>query len=68
MTKERFWVIGGEYTCMGFKNLRDGSHRVIGPFEDRTEAQTAWRQLSSEHSSCATARFSIAAEQIRLPN
>ena len=68
MTKERFWVIGGDYTCMGFKNLRDGSHQVIGPFDDRSEAQAAWRDLSREHSSRATARFSIAAEQINLPN
>jgi hypothetical protein len=67
MNTERFWVIGGEYTCTGFKALRGGS-QVEGPFENRDEARAVWKRLSSEHSSRATARFSIASEQLVLPN
>ena len=67
MTKERFWVIGGEYAGMDFKQLRDGAHQILGPFEDRDEARAAWKRISAENSSRATARFSIAAEHISLP-
>ncbi|MGC1304734.1 MAG: hypothetical protein WA840_20375 [Caulobacteraceae bacterium] len=67
MSVERFWVIGGVYTCMGFKALR-GDSRVEGPFETRDEAKAAWKRLSREHPSRATARFSIASEQLVLPN
>ncbi|WP_158914912.1 hypothetical protein [Caulobacter sp. S45] len=67
MSKERFWVIGGDYTCTGFKALRGGS-QVEGPFESRDEAKAVWKQLSREHSSRATARFSIASEHLVLPN
>jgi hypothetical protein len=66
MTTERFWVIGGEYGCTGFKALRDCAH-VEGPFENRDAAREAWKRLSAENSSKATARFSIAAEHITLP-
>ncbi len=67
MTKERFWVVGGEYACVGFKQLKDGTQQMLGPFESRDEAARHWRRLSAENSSRATARFSIAAENISLP-
>jgi hypothetical protein len=67
MTKERFWVIGGEYSAMDFKRLKDGAQQLLGPFEDRAEAAAAWRRVSDENRSRATARFSIAAERISLP-
>jgi hypothetical protein len=50
---------------MDFKALRDDRTAIVGPFDNRDEAQAAWKRLSSEHSSRATTRFSIAAEQIR---
>jgi hypothetical protein len=68
MTKERYWVVGGDYTCMGFRELKPGAQQVVGPFEDRTEAQATWRRLSDESRSSATSRYSITAEQLRLPN
>ena len=68
MTKERFWVVGGDYSCMGFRELKPGSQQMIGPFEDRDQARRVWKQVSTEHSSRATARFSIASEQVFLPN
>ena len=66
MTTERFWVIGGEYGCTGFKALRESAY-VEGPFENRDAAKEVWKRLSAEASSKATARYSIAAEQITLP-
>ena len=40
---------------------------MLGPFADREAARDVWRRLSREHSARATARFSIASEQIVLP-
>ena len=69
MTMQRYWVIGGQYACLEFKDLRSGAPAtVVGPFADHDAAKQVWKRLSSEHSSSATARFSIAAEQITLPN
>jgi hypothetical protein len=68
MTSERFWVVGGDYTCTGFKELRDGSATVMGPYHDRTQAQEAWRRVSDENRSKATARFGITAEKVELPH
>ncbi|MDB5418800.1 MAG: hypothetical protein JWP50_2219, partial [Phenylobacterium sp.] len=25
MTTERFWVVGGEYSCLAFKTLKNGA-------------------------------------------
>ncbi len=68
MTTERFWVVGGEYSCLGFKTLKNGAPDVMGPFENREEAKAAWRRVSDENRSCATAKYAIAAEQLTLPN
>jgi hypothetical protein len=65
MTKERFWVVGGDYTCMEFKALRDGTSTLIGPFESRDQAAAEWRRLSEESRSKATARYTIASEQVK---
>jgi hypothetical protein len=61
MTTERFWVVGGEYSCLDFKTLTKGA-QVLGPFDTRDEARTVWRRVS-----CAKAKFSIASEQLVLP-
>jgi hypothetical protein len=62
---ERFWVIGGEYAAMDFKQLKAGE--VFGPFDSRDEATAAWKRVSAETRSRATARYSIASERISLP-
>jgi hypothetical protein len=67
MSTERFWVVGGEYSCLGFKTLRDGKPEVLGPFDTREEARRAWRRVSDETRSSATARYAIASEQLVLP-
>ncbi len=66
MTKQRFWVIGGEYSCMAFTSLKDG--KMMGPYETRDEAQAAWKQVSNATRSSATARYSIASESFVPPN
>jgi hypothetical protein len=66
MTKERYWVVGGDYSCMGFKALKDGG-QMFGPFDTRDEAQAAWKRVSDETKSRATARYAIAAEHLSLP-
>lgn len=65
MTTERFWVLGGEYSCPAFRTLKTGAE-VIGPFETREEARLAWKAASSRSPS-ALAKYSITAEQIALP-
>ncbi|MDP3660488.1 hypothetical protein [Phenylobacterium sp.] len=64
---ERFWVVGGEYSCMEFKALKAGAPQVMGPFENRDAATRAWRRVSDETRACATARFSIASERLVMP-
>jgi len=68
MSMERYWVVGGDYDCVAFKSLRSGRPEVIGPFESREAAKAAWRRISDETRSRATARYAIASEQIFLPN
>ena len=63
---ERFWVVGGEFRCLAFRELV-GSPKVLGPFDTREEAKEVWKRVSRETSSSATARYGIAAEQIVLP-
>jgi hypothetical protein len=65
-TQERFWVIGGEYECTAFSNVKNGAPMVFGPYSTRDDARAEWKRLSSEHSSRATVKFGIAAEEIRL--
>ena len=68
MTTERFWVVGGEYSCLQFKTLKNGAPEVLGPYESREEAKAAWRRISEETRALATARYAIATEQLTLPN
>jgi hypothetical protein len=69
MTKQRYWVIGGDYSCMGFKSLKDSNAATLsGPYDTRNDAQSEWKRLSREQSARATARYSIAVEQIVLPD
>lgn len=67
MTKERYWVVGGAYSCTSFTRLKDGAPQVMGPFETRDEAAAVWKKVSQETRSQATTRFAIASEQLVLP-
>jgi hypothetical protein len=67
MIKERYWVVGGEYSSTTFHTLKKGQPDVVGPFASRDEARAVWKQLSETTRSCATAKYSITAEQLTLP-
>jgi hypothetical protein len=68
MTKERFWVVGGEYSCTAFKSLKNGTPEVLGPYESREEAAAVWRRKADETRSLATAKYAIATEHLVLPS
>jgi hypothetical protein len=61
----RFWVIGGEYTCLEFDQLVEGTERVAGPFFHRTAAEAVWRRLSESDRSRAQVRYTIVTEGVR---
>ncbi len=65
--QKRYWVIGGDYADMGFRQIRPGTHTIEGPFDNAQQAKAAWQNLSRQFSSSATARFAITAERVRLP-
>jgi hypothetical protein len=65
MTTERFWVLGGQYSCPAFKTL-NGQAEVLGPFDSRDEAQAAWKEASGRAGS-ALAKYAITSEQLVLP-
>jgi hypothetical protein len=62
MSKSRFWVVGGEYTSCDCETIIQGTERVVGPFESRTDAEQTWRSLSEDHRPQAQVRFTIAHE------
>ena len=68
MIEQRYWVVGGEYTCLEFKRLKQETPVALGPYASRDEAMEVWKQVSSEHSCRAAVRFAIASEDLRSPN
>ena len=60
-SNRRYWIIGGEYEDTRFENMRRGTHRVIGPFEDRDLAERTWRGVSDEKQS-PRFRYTIAVD------
>jgi hypothetical protein len=64
----RFWVVGGEYTSLGFEALVSGTERVFGPFPTRDHAERVWREQSEEHRWKCTVRFTIAKENLAAPS
>jgi hypothetical protein len=65
-TASRFWVIGGEYTCLGFEQLVEGTEKVAGPFFHRSAAEAVWRRLSETDRCRAQVRYAIVAEGGRV--
>ena len=62
MSDSRFWIVGGEYRSLDFNEIIDGTQRLLGPFDQHDVAQRNWRELSEEHRSNCTARFTIVRE------
>ena len=65
-TAPQFWVIGGEYTCLGFEQLVEGTEKVAGPFFHRSAAEAVWRRLSESDRCRAQVRYAIVAESGRI--
>ena len=66
MTKERYWVVGGDYAGTGFSSLKDGRPaQAIGPFEDRARAEQARGEGQRDTRSASTGRCASTAEQCR---
>ena len=36
---QRYWVVGGEFSDCGFKELKPGTETVSGPFNDELKAR-----------------------------
>ena len=62
MSNSRFWVIGGEYRSLNFDEIVDGTQCLLGPFDQQDVAQTTWRNISEQHRSRCTVRFTIVRE------
>lgn len=62
MSNSRFWVIGGEYRSLDFDEIVDGTQIVLGPFDRRDVAERNWRDISEQHRTPCTVRFTIAQE------
>ena len=58
---KQFWVIGGEYQCVAFHEVVQGTERVFGPFPSYEAADRVWRERSVASRSSATTRYSIVA-------
>lgn len=56
----QYWVIGADYRDTDFTTVIEGSLRVSGPYNDRTQANDAWRTESHAHRHMAMTRFTIA--------
>ena len=66
MSERRYWVIGGEFASAAFDQLNAGTARVLGPFADRDEAETAWRNVSRQHGHEFQTRFAVVHEPLKV--
>ena len=55
---QQFWVIGGEYRCLEFRELSSAS-APIGPFATYEEAEQVWRARAEQTRGEASTRFTI---------
>jgi hypothetical protein len=62
MASHRFWVVGGEFLTLEFDQMIYGTERLFGPFDTHADAERAWRDVSEQHRSRCTVRFTIAQE------
>jgi len=60
---KRYWVLGGEYTDTGFRNLVPGlSEERFGPFETYKAAHDEWQARAWATVDSATKRYRIVEE------
>jgi hypothetical protein len=55
----KYWVIGADYTDFKFEDVIEGTSRVLGPYAQYGQANTAWREVAQESRYRATTRFTI---------
>jgi hypothetical protein len=56
---KQFWVIGGEYRDLEFRDVIEGTTRVLGPFGSYHDARVVWHERSQASRAVATARYTI---------
>jgi hypothetical protein len=59
---QRYWVVGGEYRDCAFRQLKEGTEKVSGPFHDGLHARMEWQRLTFRDGCAATERYAICAE------
>ena len=59
-----YWVLGGEYGCTAFRDLRRGPE-ARGPYRRRADAEAEWRKLSFGSTHEATRRYIVVEEGAR---
>ncbi|MDH7795362.1 MULTISPECIES: hypothetical protein [unclassified Beijerinckia] len=62
--QEQFWVVGGEFSDLDFRQIIEGTGKTFGPFENYEAAQKVWRDCSLANRFEACARFSIVTSAI----
>ncbi|QDP19576.1 DUF4170 domain-containing protein [Sphingomonas xanthus] len=63
---QRYWIVGGDYRDCRFDEITMGTEEVSGPFANLERARTEWTRLSFRDRLCATKRYVITQEQIRV--
>jgi len=58
MTQE-YWVVGGSYRDVNFKDLQEGQGELYGPYPSYTEALQTWQERNARSRSQATQRYSV---------
>jgi hypothetical protein len=58
----RYWVVGGKYETLSFDRLVNGTESIFGPFGERAEAESCWREQTERTRGLASVRFTIASE------
>jgi hypothetical protein len=56
---EEFWVIGGRYRDVSFRDIEEGSMEAYGPFPRYEDALSSWSSHSARTSSLASVRYSV---------
>jgi hypothetical protein len=59
---QRFWVIGGDFSDCGFKQIEPGTEVVHGPYSEPIKARMEWQRLSFRDHCAATTRYTICLE------
>jgi hypothetical protein len=56
---EEFWVVGGRYRDVQFKDLEEGGAEAYGPFFRYEDALSSWSSHSARTRSFASVRYSV---------